>query len=286
MVFHFDHMHLDYDENGKYAKTRVKLTDLKRVMTTWQEKMQACDGWNSLYWSNHDQARAVTRFGNESPAYRVISAKMLGTVLHMMQGTPYIFEGEELGMTNAFFDKIEDYRDLEAIDIFKDFTGRKGFSEKDTLELLRLKSRDNARTPMQWDDTENAGFTTGTPWISVNPNYKEINAQKCLGDPESVFYYYQKLVKLRHEVPLITDGVYKLLDAENEKIYSYLRKGEHESLLVIANFTEEEIDYQLEEDLKINESSLLISNYADAPETFDGHLAVKPYGAYVYKIKE
>ena len=285
MVFHFDHMHLDYDENGKYAKTRVKLTDLKRVMTEWQEKMHACNGWNSLYWSNHDQARAVTRFGNESPAYRVISAKMLGTVLHMMQGTPYIFEGEELGMTNAFFDKIEDYRDLEAIDIFKDFTGRKGFSEKDTLELLRLKSRDNARTPMQWDDTRHAGFTEGTPWIDVNPNYTEINAEKCLEDSDSVFYYYQKLVKLRHEVPVITDGEYELLDAGNEKIYTYLRKGENESLVVAANFTDEEIDYQVDEKVKAQESSLLISNYGDAPDTFNNHLTLKPYQVYVYMIR-
>ena len=285
MVFHFDHMHLDYDENGKYAKTRVKLTDLKRVMTEWQEKMHACNGWNSLYWSNHDQARAVTRFGNESPAYRVISAKMLGTVLHMMQGTPYIFEGEELGMTNAFFDKIEDYRDLEAIDIFKDFTGRKGFSEKDTLELLRLKSRDNARTPMQWDDTRHAGFTEGTPWIDVNPNYTEINAEKCLEDSDSVFYYYQKLVKLRHEVPVITDGEYELLDAENEKVYMYLRKGENESLVVAANFTDEEIDYQVDEKVKAQESSLLISNYGDAPDTFNNHLTLKPYQVYVYMIR-
>lgn len=285
MVFHFDHMHLDYDENGKYAKTRVKLTDLKRVMTEWQEKMHACNGWNSLYWSNHDQARAVTRFGNESPAYRVISAKMLGTVLHMMQGTPYIFEGEELGMTNAFFDKIEDYRDLEAIDIFKDFTGRKGFSEKDTLELLRLKSRDNARTPMQWDDTRHAGFTEGIPWIDVNPNYTEINAEKCLEDSDSVFYYYQKLVKLRHEVSVITDGEYELLDAENEKIYAYLRKGENESLVVAANFTDEEIDYQVDEKVKAQESSLLISNYGDAPDTFNNHLTLKPYQVYVYMIR-
>ena len=285
MVFHFDHMHLDYDENGKYAKTRVKLTDLKRVMTEWQEKMHACDGWNSLYWSNHDQARAVTRFGNESPKYRVISAKMLGTVLHMMQGTPYIFEGEELGMTNAFFDKIEDYRDLEAIDIFKDFTGRKGFSEKDTLELLRLKSRDNARTPMQWDDTKYAGFTEGTPWIDVIPNYTEINAEKCLEDPDSVFYYYQKLVKLRHEIPVITDGEYELLDAENEKVYTYLRKGENESLVVVANFTDEVIDYQVDEKVKAQESSLLISNYGDASDTFNNHLTLKPYQVYVYMIR-
>ena len=284
MVFHFDHMHLDYDENGKYAKTRVNLVDLKQVMTKWQEKMQECGGWNSLYWSNHDQARAVTRFGNETPKYRVLSAKMLGTVLHMMQGTPYIFEGEELGMTNAFFDKIEDYRDIEALDIFKDFTERKGFSESDTLELLRLKSRDNARTPMQWDDSEKAGFTEGTPWISVNPNHREINAKACLEDENSVFYYYQKLIKLRHEMPIITDGVYELLDADNEQVYTYLRRGKNETLVVLANFTEETIMYRLGDEWKEKEGRLLLSNYETAPETFSGEITLEPYGAYVYHI--
>lgn len=284
MVFHFDHMHLDYDENGKYAKTRVNLVDLKQVMTKWQEKMQECGGWNSLYWSNHDQARAVTRFGNETPKYRVLSAKMLGTVLHMMQGTPYIFEGEELGMTNAFFDKIEDYRDIEALDIFKDFTERKGFSEADTLELLRLKSRDNARTPMHWDDSEKAGFTEGTPWISVNPNHREINAKACLEDENSVFYYYQKLIKLRHEMPIITDGVYELLDADNEQVYTYLRRGKNETLVVLANFTEKTIMYRLGDEWKEKEGRLLLSNYETAPETFSGEITLEPYGAYVYHI--
>ena len=283
MVFHFDHMHLDYNENGKYAKNRVRLTDLKKVMTEWQEKMQVCDGWNSLYWSNHDQARAVTRFGNESPKYRVISAKMLGTVLHMMQGTPYIFEGEELGMTNAFFDRIEEYRDIEALDIFRDFTERKGYAEKETLELLRLKSRDNARTPMQWNTSVNAGFTEGTPWINVNENYKEINAEACIEDSKSIFYYYQKLIDLRHRIPVITDGIYQLLDAENEEVYAYLRKSEEEMLIVIANFTEKEISYRVEE-VSNGVGNLLISNYDDVPSVFSNQMILKPYGVYVYYV--
>ena len=285
MVFHFDHMHLDYDENGKYARNRVRLTDLKKVFTEWDEKMRACDGWNSLYWSNHDQARAVTRFGDESPEYRVISAKMLGTALHMLQGTPYIYEGEELGMTNAFFDKIEDYRDVEALDIFKDFTGRKGFSAKDTLELLRLKSRDNARTPMQWNNGKNAGFSDGTPWIAVNENYKDINAEAVVQDPKSVFYYYKKLIQLRHELPVITDGVYKLLDADNEKVYTYLRKNEDETLLVICNFTKETIAYQIGDFVDAEQGTLLISNYDNAPADYAGSIELQPYGAYVYEIR-
>lgn len=247
--------------------------------------MNACGGWNSLYWSNHDQARAITRFGDESPEYRVVSAKMLGTALHMLQGTPYIYEGEEIGMTNAFFNKIEDYRDVEALDIFKDFTGRKGFSAKDTLELLRLKSRDNARTPMQWNAEKNAGFSEAEPWIAVNDNYKTINAEASVKDPKSVFSYYKKLVQLRHEVSVITDGVYKLLDADNEKVYTYLRKNEDETLLVICNFTKETIVYPVGDFVEASQGTLFISNYDDAPQQYADAIELKPYGAYVYEIK-
>lgn len=285
MVFQFDHMHLDYDENGKYAKNRVRLTDLKKVFGDWDEKMRLCNGWNSLYWSNHDQARAVTRFGNESPEYRVISAKMLGTCLHMLQGTPYVYEGEELGMTNAFFDRIEDYRDVEAIDIFHDFTQRKGFSAEDTLELLRLKSRDNARTPMQWTSEKNAGFTTGNPWIAVNKNHETINAKSAMADPDSVFYYYKKLIDLRHRMPVITDGDYVLQDADNEQVYAYVRENQDQKLLIICNFTSEVISYEVN-GFDQDEGRLVISNYQDAASTWTGSLVLEPYGAYVYEFKK
>ena len=289
MVFQFDHMHLDYDENGKYATNRVPLPALKKVMTEWEDKMHACGGWNSLYWCNHDQARAVSRFGNDSEEYRVVSAKMLGTCLHMMQGTPYVYEGEELGMTNVDFTKIEEYNDVEALDIYKDFTERKGFSSEDTLHLLHLKSRDNARTPMQWDESKNAGFSNAEPWIRVCGNYKEINAEKCLADKDSVFYYYQKLISLRHELPVITDGVYELLDAENEKVYSYLRKGENETLVVSCNFTDETVEYEMDQKAKeliqTKESSLVIANYKDTPEQLTEKVELKPYEACVYMMK-
>lgn len=285
MVFHFDHMHLDYDENGKYARNRVPLPELKRVMTEWQEKMHACNGWNSLYWSNHDQARAVSRFGNEAPEYRVDSAKMLGTVLHMMQGTPYVYEGEELGMTNAHFTRLDQYRDLEALDIYHDFTTRKGFTPEDTLELLALKSRDNARTPMQWTAGPNAGFTTGTPWIPMSDNYQTINAEACLTDPDSVYYYYKKLIELRHTLPIITDGEYELLDPADEKVYAYLRKGEGETLAVIANFTAEELDYTLPASVQWTSSEPVLSNDDKAPAQLSRTLHLKPYGAYVYVLR-
>ena len=284
MVFHFDHMHLDYDENGKYSKNRVPLVELKRVMTEWQDKMYENDGWNSLYWSNHDQARAVSRFGNDSEEYRVVSAKMLGTCLHMMQGTPYVYEGEEIGMTNADFTDISEYRDLEAIDIYKDFTERKGYSTEYILDCLRRKSRDNARTPMQWDDSEEAGFTTGTPWIRKIGNYKDINVKKCLADPDSVFYYYQKLIALRHEMSVITEGRYVLVDPANDKVYAYLRKGEDESLLVVCNFTDETIEYPVGEYLEGRAGELVISNYKEAAANVSDSIKLMPYGAYVYKF--
>lgn len=271
MVFHFDHMHLDYDENGKYAKTRVKLTDLKRVMTEWQEKMHACNGWNSLYWSNHDQARAVTRFGNESPAYRVISAKMLGTVLHMMQGTPYIYQGEELGMTNIYFDSIDDYKDIECIDNYRELTESGLISKEDMIRYLGLRGRDNARTPMQWSDSPNAGFTVGTPWIKVNPNYKEINAESQISDKSSVFHYYKKLIQLRKEYDIIIDGHYNLLLPEDERIFAYERILGGQKLLVICNFTQEEAECTL---ANINEGTVLISNY----ENHKPHM-MQPYEA-------
>lgn len=284
MVFHFDHMHLDYDENGKYSTKRVPLVELKRTMTQWQDAMYENDGWNSLYWSNHDQARAVSRFGNDSEKYREVSAKMLGTCLHMMQGTPYVFEGEEIGMTNAYFKDISEYRDLEAIDNFKDFTRRKGLSAEYTLECLGRKSRDNARTPMQWDDSANGGFSEAEPWIHANANCDHINVKAALADRNSVFYYYKELIRLRHELPVITDGRYELVDEDNEEVYTYIRRGADESLLVVCSFAEHELDYDVRPYMDGN-GSLVISNYMDAPERTDGMLHLKPYGAYVYSMK-
>ena len=283
MVFQFEHVEIGGGDYGKWTTERYDFKEFKKNMIKWQEEL-AGKAWNSLFLGNHDQPRSVSRFGNDNPAYRDISAKMLATCLHMMQGTPYIYEGEELGMTNAHFESIDEYKDVEALDIFRDFTERKGFSEKDTLELLGLKSRDNARTPMQWDNTVNAGFTEGTPWIGVNKNCKEINVEQCLADQDSIFYYYQKLIQLRHEMPIITDGVYELLDKENESVYAYLRKGEKETLLVVGNFTDKTINYHIEEKVQAKKSRLLISNY-NAAETFERDLSLEPYGACVYLLE-
>ena len=277
MVFHFDHMHLDYDENGKYATNRVPLVALKKVMTQWQDKMHECNGWNSLYWCNHDQARAVTRFGNDSEEYREISAKMLGTCLHMMQGTPYVYQGEELGMTNAYFHKLEDYKDIESIQYYTELTDA-GLMEPDyMMKCLMLRSRDNARTPMQWDGSEKAGFTDGEPWIKINPNCKEINAASQLDDLDSIFHYYQKLIALRKEKDIIVYGEFEPLCREDDQIFAYTRKLDEERLLTVCNFSEQSAEFEVPAEFE--GSRCLITNLGR--KVFEGMIVLKPYEAFV-----
>ncbi|APX73305.1 alpha-glucosidase [Companilactobacillus allii] len=280
MVFHFDHMHLDYGKYGKYSDKRFKLVDLKRVLSEWQNAMYEHDGWNSLYWSNHDQARPVTRFGDDDGKYRVESAKMLGTILHMQQGTPFIFEGEELGMTNAKYQSIDDYTDIETFNTYHRFIDQYKLPKDFTMRSVYLKSRDNARTPMPWSDKANAGFSTVNPWIKLNPNYKEINVENVLSDKNSVFYYYQKLIKLRHELPIITTGKYELLDKDNSKTYCYLRKGSEGTMFVAGNFA---TDSQVVNIPELSGSGKkLISNY-DSPDVVkSGDIILPPYGTVVY----
>lgn len=284
MVFGFDHMHLDYGKYGKFSDKRFKLIDLKRVLTDWQNEMSDHQAWNSLYWSNHDQARAVSRFGNDNQKYREKSAKMLGTVLHMLQGTPYIFEGEEIGMTNALFPDITDYQDVETKSIYKEFTEQNHLSKDYTMECIHLKSRDNARTPMQWNETENAGFSNVKPWLKTNPNYKEINVKGALENKNSVFYFYQKLIKLRHELPIITTGKYELIDASNPYIYTYLREEKNHALIVIANFTDREINYSIPKTVYYSSSKLIIGNQNLPNEISNGELDLSAYGCAVYEL--
>ena len=283
MVFQFEHVESGCGDYGKWTTAKYDFKEFKNIMIKWQEELQG-KAWNSLFLGNHDQPRSVSRFGNDNPVYRETSAKMLATCIHMMQGTPYVYQGEELGMTNIYFDKLEDYRDIESINYFKEFTESGLMTPEHMMKCLMLRSRDNARTPMQWDNTVNAGFTEGTPWIGVNKNCKEINVEQCLADQDSIFYYYQKLIQLRHEMPIITDGVYELLDKENESVYAYLRKGEKETLLVVGNFTDKTINYHIEEKVQAKKSRLLISNY-NAAETFERDLSLEPYGACVYLLE-
>ena len=257
MVFQFEHVDLVKSPIGKWTDQKPQLTDFRRVMNKWQYELEG-KAWNSLFLDNHDQPRVVSRFGNDSEAYRVISAKMLATCLHMMKGTPYIYQGEELGMTNVYFDKLEDYRDIESINAFHQYVDSGIVKAEDMMRYLKEISRDNARTPMQWDDSKNAGFTDGTPWINVNPNYKEINAKAAVADPNSVFHYYQELIKLRHTLPIIVYGKFQGLLDDSETIYAYERHLDGQVLTVACNFTDQEQDCTLFDDLAGEE---LISNY-------------------------
>ena len=278
MVFQFEHVDAPTAEHGKWTDKRFELKRLRSILNKWQTQLEG-KAWNSLYWDNHDQPRAVSRFGNDGPMYRELSAKMLGTCLHMMKGTPYIYQGEEIGMTNAYFKNLEDYRDIESINAYKEYTENNIMNPEEMMSALKAVSRDNARTPMQWDDSENAGFTTGTPWIKVNPNYPMINAKSALEDKDSVFYYYQKLIKLRKENEIIIDGVFKGLLEEDENIYAYERILGDQKLLVACNFSGNTVACDLFEAEEVKKGQELISNY-----TYHDKGVLKPYEARVVLI--
>ena len=276
MVFQFEHIGLDQQEGkDKWDLAPLPFLKLKQIMNRWQIELYTC-GWNSLFWDNHDLPRIVSRWGNDKE-YRVESAKMLAILLHGMQGTPYIFEGEELGMTNVRYN-IEDYRDVEIQNVYKERIAA-GYDKEDVMNSIYAKGRDNARTPMQWDDTENAGFTTGTPWIKVNDNYKTINAKSQVDDPDSIFNCYRKLVSFRKEYPVLVDGSFKLLLAEDENIFAYERKNADETLLVVCNFYGNTVKMPLTEETE--DMELLISNYK---ETEDSSV-LRPYEARMYYKK-
>jgi oligo-1,6-glucosidase len=284
MIFQFEHMGLD-SASGEESRRNVspwKLLDLKAVMTRWQKDLEN-RAWNSIYLANHDQPRAVSRFGNDRH-FRVESAKLLATFTHMLQGTPYIYQGEEIGMTNVAFDSIEDYRDVETLNIYKEVVEEKGGDPQETLKIIHAKSRDNARTPMQWNAGEQAGFTRGTPWIKVNPNYTEINAERALDDPDSIFHYYQKLIQLRKENPVIVYGSYNLILDGDEKIYAFTRTLDDDLLLVILNFSSESPEFSLPEDLPYTSEELLIGNYKVDPAKNIRQITLRPYEARVYRL--
>lgn len=276
MVFQFEHICLDQMEGKeKWDLAPLPFLKLKEVFAHWQGELYQ-KGWNSLFWNNHDLPRIVSRWGNDGE-YRIVSAKMLAILLHGMQGTPYIYQGEELGMTNVAYG-IEEYRDIETLNLYKERL-EKGYKEKEVVDSIHEKSRDNARTPMQWDDGKNAGFTEGKPWIKVNPNYREINAAQQIGDEDSIFNCYKKLIRLRKNYQVFVEGDFRLLLAEDENIFAYARADEKTQLLVICNFYGQTISCPLEESIASME--LLISNYKDVGQT----MVLRPYEARMY-LKE
>ena len=281
MVFQFEHIGGGPEADNHYGKWdshKMPLPVWKKILSRWQTGLEG-KAWNSLFLSNHDQPRSVSWFGNDSEQYREISAKMLGTCLHMMQGTPYVYQGEELGMCNAYFDQLEDYRDIESLNAYKELTETCGVSHEEMMGYLKRISRDNARTPMQWDDSANAGFTTGTPWIKVNSNYKTVNAKQQTTDPDSVFSYYKELIRLRHENDIIVYGEYELLEPQNEELFIYTRSWNNEQLMVLCNFTEKDIVIPAAVTAQIlADAQILISNYVGNLES-----VLRPYEARVYR---
>ena len=275
MVFQFEHV----DNHGKYGKwddQKWQLTKLKKILTRWQTELYG-KAWNSLFWDNHDQPRAVSRFGDDRQEHREASAKMLATCLHMMQGSPYIYQGEELGMTNYPFRSPDDFRDIESINAYKEWCLSGNVSHEDFWPCITFRSRDNARTPVQWDDSEQAGFTSGTPWIPVNPNYKEINAKAETKDPDSVFHYYKKLIALRKENPVMVYGKYEPLLEDSEELFVYTRTLDNEKLLIVCNFTDQDVAFTMPEEF--TGRSCLIANMEN--DYSKNNITVKPYEAFV-----
>ena len=277
MVFQFEHICLDQQEGKeKWDLAPLPFHKFKEVWNKWQTELYGC-GWNSLFWDNHDLPRIVSRWGDEGQ-YREESAKMLATLLHGMQGTPYIYQGEELGMTNVKYE-LEEYRDIELFGMYKERRAQ-GYTHEELMESIYAKTRDNARTPMQWDTTEQSGFTTGKPWIKVNPNYTEINAAEQVDRENSIFNYYRKLIQLRKELPVLTDGKFTMLDMDHDQIFAYLRDNGEDKLLVVCNFYGNTVDYAVSE--KAEDLELLIGNYTEENMQTD---VLRPYEARIYRIR-
>jgi oligo-1,6-glucosidase len=276
MVFQFDHVWVDRGADP-WLLYPLRLTRLKAIFGRWQAGLAEV-GWNSLYWNNHDQPRVVSRFG-DAGSYRVESAKMLGTVLHLHRGTPYVYQGEELGMTNAPWHTIEDFRDIEALGQYAQAVTREGRSPEDVLTVLRARGRDNARTPMQWDASPQAGFTTGTPWLAVNPNHVEINAAAAVADPDSVYHHYRRLIELRHAEPAVVDGDFTMLLPHDERLYAFTRTLGDTSLLVIGNFSADTVKAELDDAAAWSAAELLLTNTAAPVDD----LTLGPWQAIVYR---
>ncbi|NPC91826.1 alpha,alpha-phosphotrehalase [Bacillus sp. WMMC1349] len=283
MVFNFHHLKTDYANGEKWTVSKFDFLELKKILSDWQVKMYNGGGWNALFWCNHDQPRIVSRYGDDGK-YRKKSAKMLATAIHMLQGTPFIYQGEEFGMINPKFHDISFYRDVESLNMYE-LMKEKGIPEKEIIEILKEKSRDNSRTPVQWNQEKNAGFTTGTPWIPVPDHYKNMNAEEALQDSDSIFYHYKKLNQLRKQYDLITTGNYQLILEEHPQLYAYLRNGINEKLLVINNFYGRETEFHLPENVKYEgyTAKVLIANDDEIPENFT-NFKVRPYQSIVYHL--
>lgn len=279
MIIPFEHLELDKKDDWEKI-TNWDLKELKDVMSEWQYKLQNNNGWTSLYFCNHDQPRIVSRYGDDGQ-YRKESAKMLGTMLHTLRGTPFIYQGEEIGMTNISFDSLTDFDDIETRGYIKDVQAKGELSESEILKIANYRTRDNARTPMHWNANKYAGFSESEPWLKMNENYPEINVKKDLAADDSVFKYYQKMISLRKQYPVFAYGSYQILLEEDKDIYAYQRLGEQNNLLVLLNFTENEVEYDLSSDIGVEAAELILNNYEEKAE-FNLNGSLRPYEARVY----
>nr|WP_240511995.1 alpha,alpha-phosphotrehalase [Paludifilum halophilum] len=281
MTFNFHHLKVDYPDGEKWARGELDLPSLKRTLAEWQTKMNQGGGWNALFWCNHDQPRIVSRYGDDR-VYLRESAKMLATVIHMMQGTPFLYQGEEIGMTNPDFASIDDFRDVETLNMYQ-ILRRRGWSEEEVMAVIHQRSRDNARTPMQWNASPHGGFTAGSPWISPAPNYKEINVEQALADSRSIFYHYKELIRLRKRYGIVTTGSFELLLEEHPDIFAYLREGDSEKLLVVNHFRGGETLFRLPDRVETRGWKItpLLSNYDDFPED-PGRIRLRPYESVIF----
>lgn len=282
MVFNFHHLKVDYKDKQKWTLMDFDFKELKDLLIQWQLGMQEKNGWNALFWNCHDQPRSLSRFG-DPVNYPKESAKMLGTAIHFMQGTPYIYQGEEIGMENAGFQEISQYRDVESTNAYE-ILKEQGMDEETIMEVLQAKSRDNARTPMQWDDSKNAGFTTGTPWIEVNPNYTKINVKESLKDEDSIFHHYQKLIKARKEHSAISHGTFTPILKDHDQIYGYIREDDNEKILVLNNFYGTPCKADLVEAGDLTGYQPLISNYGE--KTLQQEIELEPYESAAWILEK
>lgn len=281
MVFNFHHLKVDYPNGDKWTKAPFDFLELKRIFNHWQSGMHG-KGWSALFWCNHDQPRIVSRFGDEGE-HRVVAAKMLASTLHGLQGTPYIYQGEEIGMTNPGYQHINDYQDVESRNIFA-IKQAEGMSEAEILAILGAKSRDNSRTPMQWSAAANAGFTQGTPWLTPAANYSEINAEVALADQHSVFWHYRDLISLRKAHPIFTQGDYQELLTGHPQIWAYARRANGQTLLVVSNFYGEPVEFTLPAELQCGQGRLLLGNYPDSPAQSQSGM-LRPYESLIWLME-
>ncbi|AIY81280.1 alpha,alpha-phosphotrehalase [Clostridium botulinum 202F] len=282
MVFNFHHLKVDYDNGDKWTLMNFDFKLLKSIFKEWQEGMEQGNGWNAVFWCNHDQPRIISRFGN-TDKYHKESGKMLGTCIHMMRGTPYIYQGEEFGMTNPNFNSIDEYRDIESKNYY-DILKENHVEEEEIYKILASKSRDNSRTPMQWNDEKNSGFSNNEPWIPVGKYYKEINAKNALKDSDSIFYHYKKLIGIRKEYDVVSNGSFNMILEEHEKVLAYTREYNNEKLIVLNNFYDEEAEILLPHDLLCGNGRILISNYKDSMDLND-KILLRPYESIVYIVE-